>query len=403
MTDIPAIAGGTPVRKELLPQAKPSFSEDDRQAVINVLDNNVLKDGPKVKEFEKEFARFIGTRYAYAVSSGAAGIHIALMAAAVGHKEEVVTSALVHPSTPTAIIHQGGMQTFADIDPSTYNMDIEELRKRISLRTVAILPVHFAGRPCNMEEITKVAGENHVDVIEDASHALGAEFKGKKIGTISPLTVFSFDGPQGVYTGEGGMVVTDSEELYSWLAVFGNGGIVTRREKLLRNQEPWHFEMQDRGYYYRMNEMQAALGLRQLKQADRFLEKRSQIAEQYNKAFAGMQQFQIPAGIKEGKHAWHFYIIALRLENLKATRLEIYNALRAENIGVGVQYMPAFLHPYFKWVGHPDICSMEESLAPRAENIYGRMLSLPLFPAMSQKDVNDVIEAVYRVMTYYSL
>jgi len=403
MADKPALAGGKPVREKLLPQVKPSIKQDDKQAVKQVLDHDILKDGPVVKEFEQEFARYVGARYAYAVSSGPAGIHIALMAAAVGHMEEVITSPLVHPSTPSAIKHQGGMQTFADIDPQTYNMDPQELRKVMSLRTVAVMPVHFAGRPCDMEAIADIAQQNQVEVIEDASHALGAEFKGNKIGSISPLTVFSFDGPQGVYTGEGGMVVTDSKELHAWLSVFGSGGIVTDRERLLRNEEPWHFEMQDRGFYYRMNEMQAALGLRQLGHADWFLTRRREIAETYNDAFAGMQQFFTPATFDDGKHAWHYYIIALRPENLKATRLEIYNALRAENIGVGVQYMPAFMHPYFKWVGHPDICNLEGSLAPKAEGLYDIFLSLPLFPAMSRQDADDVVEAIYKVMTYYAV
>jgi len=403
MAEIPAVAGGTPVRKKLLPQASPCLNEEDKQLVAQVLNSGILKNGPMVKEFEEHFARYVGARYAFAVSSGAAGIHIALMAAAVGHGEEVITSPLVHPSTPGAILHQHGMHTFADIDLYTYNVDPEEIREKLSLRTVALMPVHFAGRPCDMDAIQEIARENNLEVIEDASHALGAEFKGKKIGTLSSFTVFSFDGPQGLFTGEGGMVVTNSEELHFWLSVFGNGGIVSSPEKLLRREGPWHFEMQDRGFYYRMNEMQAALGLSQLKQADNFLRRRREIAQTYNRAFAGLEQFYVPAPFEEGEHAWYYYIIALRPENLKATRLEIYNALRAENIGVDVHYMPAFLHPYFKWVGHPDVCTLEGSIAPRAENLYNRLLTLPLFPGMSQRDIDDVVEAVYRVMKYYAV
>lgn len=403
MTAIPAVAGGKPVREKLLPLASPSLNEEDKQAVMQVLDSGNLKNGPMVREFEENFARYVGARYAVAVSSAAAGLHIALMAAAVGHEEEVITSPLVHPSTPAAILHQHGMHTFADIDPETYNVDPEEIRKKVSSRTVALMPVHFAGRPCDMEAIQDIARENKLEVIEDASHALGAEYRGKKIGTLSSLTVFSFSGPQGVYTGEGGMVVTDSEELYFWLLVFRNGGIVTDPQKLSRREGPWHFEMQDRGFYYQMTEMQAALGLSQLKRAGEFAARRREIAEIYNAAFAGMEQFDLPAPFHGGKHSWYYYIIALRPENLKAARLEIYNALRAENIGVGVHYMPAFLHPYFKWVGHPDVCTLEGSLCPRAENLYSRLLTLPLFPGMTRQDVEDVIEAVHRVMKYYAV
>lgn len=403
MNDRPAIAGGIPVRDSMLPQARPIIDAEGRRAVESVLNNGCLKAGPAVKEFEEKFARYIGTRFACAVSSAAAGIHISLMAAAVGHGEEVITSPLVHPGTPVAIIHQQGMHTFADVDPKTYNIDPEDLLQKISLRTVALMPVHFAGRPCEMDKILKAARENNLEIIEDASHALGAKYKGKKIGTLSPLTVFSFDSPQGIYTGEGGMVVTDSEELHSWLSVFSNGGIVHSPEKFLGQDWPWHFEMQDRGFYYRMNEMQAALGQSQLKDVDTYLERRQKIARMYNMAFAGMEQFDTPASCDQGEHAWYYYIIALRTENLKAGRLEIYNALRAENIGVDVHYMPAFMHPYFKWVGHPDICTLEGSIAPRAEDLYHRFLTLPLFPAMTRQDIDDVIAAVHKVMKYYAL
>lgn len=403
MADTLAVAGGTPVRSDFLPLAASYVTEDDKKAVRAVLDGGQLQSGKKVKEFEENFARYVGARYAVAVSSGAAGIHIALMAAAVGHGEEVITSPLVHPSTPAAILHQNGVHTFADVDPATFNLDPDEVGKKVSLRTVALMPVHFAGRPCDMEAIQKTASEHKLEVVEDASHALGAQYRGKMIGSLSSFTVFSFDAPQGVYTGEGGMVVTDSEEQYFWLRVFRNGGIVTEPEKLSRREGPWHFEMQDRGFYYRMGEMQAALGLSQLRRADWYLERRREIAEQYNRAFAGVEQFDIPVPCQEDRHAWYYYVIVLRPENLKATRLEIFNALRAEKIGVGVQYLPAFMQPYFKWVGHPDICSLEGSPCPRAEILYKRLITLPLYPAMSQQDVQDVIEAVLKVVKYYAV
>ncbi|MCF8010976.1 MAG: DegT/DnrJ/EryC1/StrS aminotransferase family protein [Clostridiales bacterium] len=399
----PAVLGGTPVRENFLPRAVSMIQEKDKKSVENILDTGQLKSGNKVREFEEGFARYVGTRYAVAVSSGAAGIHIALMAAALGHQEEVITSPLIHPSTPAAILHQHGVHIFTDVNSDTYNISPEKIQDNLSSRTSVIMPVHFAGRPCDMERISQIAGEKNLEVVEDASHALGAEFKNKKIGTLSPLTVFSFDEPQDVYTGGGGMVVTDSEELHFWLSIFCSGGIVSDTNNLSMQEGPWHFEMQDRGYFYQMNEMQAALGLSQLDNVDYFIERREEIAAIYNEAFTGCKQLYAPLPVKEGRHSWYYYIIKLCTETLKAGRLEIYNALRAENIGVEVHYMPAYMQPYFKWVGHPDVCTLDGRLCPAAEDLYESFLTLPLFPGMSRQDVQDVIDAVYKVLGYYAI
>lgn len=403
MSDLPAIAGGKPVRKKPLPLAEPDINKNDRIAIEKVLNSKNLTGDLLVTEFEERFAHYIGTRYAVAVSSGAAGIHIALMAAALGHEEEVITSALVHPSTPSAIIHQKGVHTFADIDPVTYNINPEEIKNKLSLRTMVLMPVHFAGRPCDLEAIMKIANENKLEVIEDASHALGAEYMGKKIGTLSPITVFSFDDSQGLCTGRGGMVVTDSEELYFWLSMFRNGGIVKEPGKLSRQEGPWYFEMQDLGYNYQMGEMNAALGISQLERVEWFTQRREEIAHMYNNAFIELEQVNLPVPFSKGRHSWYYYTLTLRYENLKASRLEIYNALRAENIEVDVYCMPAFMHPYFLWAGHPDVCTLEGSLCPNAENLYNKILTLPLFPSMTQQDVDDVINAVHKVIKYYAL
>lgn len=403
MTKIPAAAGGMPVRDRMLPLAVAQMTADDVRAVSGVLQRGMLGSGTMVREFEERVAEYVGARYAVAVSSGAAGLHVALMAAAVGHEDEVLTTPLTHPATANCILYQNGIHTFVDVDPATFNIDPVKTRYRVTGRTEAIIPVHFAGNPCELDALHQVAGENGLSVIEDAAHALGGEYAGRKIGALSDLTVFSFSDPQHCYTGEGGMVTTDSEELYQWMLVFRENGMVRDPGKLVRPEGPWREEMQDRGFNYRMTDMQAALGISQLARVDDFIARRTAIAERYNRALAGHPAVVLPRQNPRGRSTWHYYILALRMENLKADRTEIFNALRAENIGVGVHYLPVFLHPYYLWIGHPDVCTIEGSLCPLAEDLYNRFISLPLFPAMTDQDAGDVLEAVCRVLDYYSI
>ncbi|MCL6636105.1 MAG: DegT/DnrJ/EryC1/StrS family aminotransferase, partial [Peptococcaceae bacterium] len=379
------------------------IEDEDIAAVEQVLRNGPLDDGPKVAEFEREFAAYVGARYAVAVSSGAAGLHIAAAAAGIAHREEVITSPIAPLAAACCALYQGAAAVFADIDIHTYNMDPAEVEVKISPLTRAIVAVHFAGQPCDLDAIHLLAGKHGLAVIEDATCALGAEYKGKRVGALSDLTVFSFHHPGGVAVGEGGMVTTDSEELYGWLKLFRNNGIVTEPEMMTRYEGPWYFEMQELGYSYRMPEAAAALGITQLKKADKFLRRREEIASFYNESFRGIRTLTIPGVLEGVRPAWQMYVLGLRLERLKADRLEIFNALRAENIGVEVHYPPLFRHPYFIWQGHKDICTLEGSLCPRAEDLYQTFISLPIFPAMSRRDAEDVVEAVMKVVAYYSL
>lgn len=403
MSDKPAVAGGKPVREQMLPLAGASINEDDIQAVTNVLQGGNLSCGEMVRQFEKAVADYVGTKYAVAVSSAAAGLHIALMASAVGHEEEVITSPLTHPATSNCILYQGGIHTFADINPNTFNIDPEIVGIKINSRTEALIPVHFAGNPSDLESLHKLAHKHNLVVIEDAAHALGGEYNGKKIGSLSDLTVFSFSSPQHCYTGEGGMVTTDSEELCEWMLIFRENGLVSDPQKMIRSEGPWRIEMQDRGYNYRMTEIQAALGISQLKRVDEFIDRRAVIAKKYNQALSKHRAVVLPLQNNKGRSTWYYYVLALRPEYLKASRTEIFHALQAENIGVGVHYLPVFLHPYYLWIGHPDVCTLEGSLCPMAEDLYNRLLTLPLYPSMTEQDVDDVIVALSRVLNYYSI
>lgn len=403
MTSKPAVAGGVPVRDSMLPLAAAELKEEDERAVVEVLRKRKLGTGEKVREFENAVAEYVGAKYAVAVSSGAAGLHIALMAAAVGHEDEVITTPLTHPATSNCILYQNGVHIFVDVDPATFNIDAAKVKFRITGRTQALIPVHFAGNPSDLAALHELAEKNNLTVIEDAAHALGGEYDGRKIGSLSDLTVFSFSDPQHCYTGEGGMVTTNSEELYQWMLVFRENGMVSDPKKLVRQEGPWRVEMQDRGYNYRMTDLQAALGISQLARVEDYILRRTAIAERYNNAFKGHPAVELPQQNPRGRSTWHYYIVALRMENLKASRAEILHALRKENIEASVHYLPVFLHPYYLWIGHPDVCTIEGSLCPVAEDLYNRFLTLPLYPSMTDRDVNDVIEAVGRVLEYYSI
>ncbi|SHJ02591.1 UDP-4-amino-4,6-dideoxy-N-acetyl-beta-L-altrosamine transaminase [Desulfofundulus thermosubterraneus] len=397
---IPAIDGGEPVRETYLPYARQWIEEDDVEAVTRVLRGDWLTTGPTLAEFEKQFAARVGARYAVAFSSGTAALHAACFAAGVGRGDEVITSPITFVASANCALYLGAKPVFADIDPRTYNIDPAEIEKKITPQTKAIIPVHFTGQPCDLDAIHALAEKHNLVVIEDACHALGAEYKGQPIGCLSDMTVFSFHPVKHITTGEGGMVTTNSGELYQWLLLFRNHGITRDRELMVEDQGPWYYEMLDVGYNYRLTDIQAALGLSQLRKLDRFLERRREIARTYNEAFASLPEVEIPYQAPYGRSSWHLYVLALNLNLLKVGRREVFEALRAENIGVNVHYIPVYRHPYYRWLGDPDSCSLSGFYCFHAEELYERIITLPLYPAMSDGDVRDVITAVRRVIAW---
>jgi len=398
--ELPAVAGGRPVRDDFLPYARQWIEEDDVAAVNKVLRGDWLTTGPAVAEFEREFAARVGAAFAVAVSSGTAALHAACFAAGVGRGDEVITSPLTFVASANCALFLGARPVFADVDPKTYNISPKEIEKKITPQTKAIVPVHFTGQPCDLEPIHEIARRHNLVVIEDAAHALGAAYKGRPVGGLSDLTVFSFHPVKHITTGEGGMVTTNDEELYQWLLLFRNHGIVREREMLVEDQGPWYYEVQDLGYNYRLTDIQAALGLSQLKKLDRFLARRRRIAALYNEAFAALPEVEVSYQAPYADSAWHLYVLALRPERLRKSRREIFEALRAENIGVHVHYLPVYRHPFYRWLGDPDSCTLEGFYCPCAEELYERIITLPLFPAMSDRDAADVIAAVYKVISW---
>jgi len=397
---LPAVAGGRPVREKMLPYARQWVEEDDIAAVARVLRGDWLTTGPTVAEFERRFADRVGARYAVALSSGTAALHAACFAAGVGRGDEVITSPMTFVASANCALFLGAKPAFADIDPRTYNIDPAEIEKKITPHTKAIIPVHYTGQPCDLDAIHAIARRHNLTVIEDAAHALGAEYKGRPVGSISDMTVFSFHPVKHITTGEGGMVTTDDAELYQWLLLFRSHGITRDPEMMTENEGPWYYEALDLGFNYRLSDIQAALGISQLAKLDRFLARRREIAARYNDAFAELPAVQIPYQAPYGRSAWHLYVLSLRLEELRKGRREIFDALRAENIGVNVHYIPVYHHPYYRWLGDPDSCSLQGFYCYQAEELYRRIITLPLFPAMTDRDAADVIAAVRRVLAW---
>jgi UDP-4-amino-4,6-dideoxy-N-acetyl-beta-L-altrosamine transaminase len=392
-----AIHGGTPVREAYLPYGRHSIDEDDISAVVEVLRSDWLTTGPKIGEFEEAFASRVGARYAVSFSSGTAALHGAAFAAEIGAGDEAITSPLTFAATANCILYQGGKPVFADVRGDTLNLDPELTARSITSRTKALLPVDYAGHPADLEALLRIADRHGLIVIEDACHALGAEHRGRRVGSISHMTVFSFHPVKHLTTGEGGMVTTDNPNFADTLRKFRNHGISSNaRERQSRAQ--WHYEMVLLGYNYRLTDIACALGLSQVLKLENNLQRRRQIAARYATALHVIPGLQLPVTLDDVLPAWHLYPIRLKLEQLSATRDKIFSALRAENIGVNVHYIPVHLHPYYK--DRFGYCGGE---FPVAENACERLISLPLFHGMSDQDVTDVLRAMSKVESEYSI
>ncbi len=392
-----AINGGKPVSDKLLPYGHQWIDEEDIKAVSEVLRSDWITQGSKVVEFEKKFASYVDAHYAVAVSSGTAALHTACFAAQIEKSDEVITSPITFAASANCVLYQGGTPVFADIDADTLNTDPLEIKKKIIGKTKALIPVDFTGRPADLEKILQIAKDNNLLVIEDASHALGATYKDTKIGSISDMTIFSFHPVKHITTGEGGMITTNNKVYYEKLKLFRTHGITKDKDKLLNYDGPWYYEMQELGYNYRLTDFQCALGLSQLKKIDKIITRRREIVNKYNSEFKNMPEVKIPEiNPADSNPVWHIYMIQVNLERLKVDRREIFEALRAENIGVNVHYIPVHLQPYYqKRFGY------RRGDFPKAEIYYSRAITLPVFPKMSDKDNDDVVAGVKKVINHY--
>ena len=391
-----AIHGGTPVREKLLPYGRQSLDDEDIQAVVEVLKSDWLTTGPKIAEFEEQFAAWIGARHAVSFSSGTAALHGAAFAAGLGPGDEAITTPLTFCATANCILYQGATPVFADVSPDTLNLDPDEVSRTLSARVKAIIAVDYAGHPAALDELAGMAKRHGALLIEDACHALGAEYRGKRVGGIADMTVFSFHPVKHLTTGEGGMVATNDARLAETLRRFRNHGISSEaRQRQEAGQ--WFYEMVLLGFNYRLTDIACALGLSQLTKLGPNLARRREIAARYTAAFRSVPGLILPSVRAEVNPAWHLYPIRLDLAKLTADRGQIFRALRAENIGVSVHYIPVHLHPYYRnQFGHKDgECAV-------AEAAYERLISLPMFHGMTDADVADVVGAVSKVVSHYA-
>lgn len=374
--------------KKLLPYGHQSIDGSDIASVVRVLKSDWITQGPAVLQFEQAIARYCGVTYAVAFSSGTAALHAAYEAAGIKQGDEVITTPMTFAATANAIVYCGGKPVFADIQEDTLNIDPEEVIGKITKRTKAIAPVDFAGHPAELDRIRSIARKHNLLVIEDAAHALGSMYKGKRVGSLSDMTMFSFHPVKVITTGEGGMIVTNKKDLYEKLKTLRNHGIVKRPEK-----GPWYYEIENLGNNYRITDFQCALGLSQMKKLDRFIRRRRGIVTQYNRAFSKMKKIIVPVEKPYAKSAYHLYPIRLRLELLDVGRREVFEALQKKGLGVQVHYIPVHLHPFYrKTFGY------KKGDFPKAEQYYEQAITLPLFPAMTSGQVNDVVRTVREVL-----
>ncbi len=391
-----ALHGGTPVRAKLLPYGRQSVDEEDIAAVVETLRSDWLTTGPKVSEFEEAFAAWVGARYAVSFSSGTAALHGAAFAAGIETGDEAITSPLTFAATANCVLYQGGKPVFADVQEDTLNINPERVSKCVTSRTKVLLPVDYAGHPADLDELRSIADRHGLTIVEDACHALGAEHRGRRVGSISHMTVFSFHPVKHLTTGEGGMVATDNLRFADTLRKFRNHGISSEaRERQAQGQ--WHYEMVLLGFNYRLTDIACALGLRQLSKLESNLARRREIAAKYNDALRGLTGVVAPKAQKDVLPAWHLYPVRMDLNSLSAGRGEIFQALRAENIGVNVHYIPVHLHPYYR-----NRFGYKPGDYPVAESAYERLISLPMFHGMTDRDVDDVINAVRKVVSEYT-
>ncbi|MGC2019686.1 MAG: UDP-4-amino-4,6-dideoxy-N-acetyl-beta-L-altrosamine transaminase [Candidatus Sulfotelmatobacter sp.] len=389
--EVLAIDGGSPVRKTMLPYGRQSISEDDIQAVVDVLRSDWLTTGPKVAEFEEALAARVGAKYAVAFSSGTAALHGAVFAAGLKPGDEAITSPLTFAATANCVLYQGAHAVFSDVSPDTLNLDPDRLAERITPNTRAVLPVDYAGHPADLDRILALAERHGLTVIEDACHALGAEYKGRRTGSIAHMSVFSFHPVKHVATGEGGMVTTDRTDLAESLRRFRNHGISSdARTRQAAGQ--WHYEMVLLGFNYRLTDVACALGISQLKKLEANLARRREIAARYTAAFQDLRGVVTPSVRPDVNPAWHLYPVRFNTSQLRRDRAHVFRALRAENIGVNVHYIPVHLHPYYR-----DRFGYQGGEYPVAETAYEQLISLPMFHGMTEQDVEDVIAAVSKV------
>lgn len=392
----PAYAGGKPVRETKLYYGHQYLDEKDVQAVVDVLHSDYLTCGPKITELEQRLCDLTGAKYAVVCSNDTAALHIACMAAGVSAGDEVVTTPITFLASANCALYCGAKPVFADIDEETYNIDPKEIEKALTSRTKAVVAVDYTGQVVDLDTIMETCHKQNVVVIEDAAHSIGTLYKGRPVGSVADMTTFSFHPVKTVTAGEGGAILTDNEEYYRKLLLYRSHGMTRDPAQMTKESEGgWYYQMIDLGYNYRMTDMQAALLLSQLDKLPMFRKRRKEIVARYNEAFSQIPELTVQQELESSDTTRHLYILRIKPEKLSIDRRGFFDAMAAENIMCNVHYIPIYLQPFYQQMGYP------KGLCPKAEKLYNEMMSLPLYYAMTDQDVEDVITAVQKIVGYY--
>ena len=391
-----AINGGTPVRKEKLYYGKQWIDEDDVKAVAEALTDDLITCGPRVAALEKKLCEVTGAKFAVAVSNGTAALHCACIAAGIGAGDEVITSPITFAASANCAVYVGATPAFADIDPETYNIDPDSIEAHITDKTKAVVAVAYTGQSVEYGRIQKICDKHGLILITDAAHAIGTKYNGQPVGSIGDMTCFSFHPVKTVTSGEGGAITTNDPELYKKLRLASQHGIVRNPDDLVHESDgAWYYEMQELGFNYRLTDIQSALLISQLAKLKKFSDRRKEIVNKYNEAFKDVPEIIVQKEIPESDTTRHLYVIQLDLDKLKCTRREFFDALSAENVQPQVHYVPVYYFPFYEKRGY------KKGLCPEAEKLYNGMMSIPLYPLMTDSDVDDVITAVKKVVEGY--
>lgn len=392
----PAEIGGDPIRPDFLPFSLPLIGDEEEKEVLDTLRSGWLTTGPKTKKLEENFRDYLGSKYAICVNSCTSALHLSLVALGIKKGDEVITSPITWPSTANVIVHTGATPVFVDIDARTLNIDPSKIEKMITKKTKAVIPVHMAGQPCQMDKIHKIAKKYKLHVIEDAAHAIGAEFRNKKIGTLSNFSCFSFYPIKNMTTVEGGLVTTNNAEWAEKIRIYSLHGISADAWKRYDKSYKGKHEVIFPGFKYNMTDVQAAVGLHQLPKLGAFIKEREEMTYQYDNAFSQIEEISLIKSIPNIRHARHLYIIVLQLEKLKINRDDFMQALKKENIGSGLHFRSLHKQFYYK-----QTFKLKDSDLPNANYISDRVLSLPLYPKMNHYDIETVIKAVKKLINHY--
>ena len=396
--DKPAVCGGTPVRETKIFYGHQYLDQADYDAVLNVLKSDYLTCGPKINELEAKLCEITGAKYAVACSNGTAALHMAAMAAGIGQGDELITTPITFAASANCALYCGAKPVFADINEKTYNIDPASVEAKITPATKAVVAVDYTGQAVELERLMDICQKNGLVLIEDGAHSIGTKYNGQGVGSIADMTTFSFHPVKTITGGEGGAVLTNSEEYYQKLLHARSHGI-TRTPEFLENKEEggWYYEQIDLGYNYRMTDIQAGLIISQLDKLPMFSKRRKELVARYNAAFEGNDAITVQEEIPQSDTTRHLYILRINPEKLTINRREFFDALAAENICCNVHYIPVYYFPHYKRLGY------EKGLCPKAEKLYDEMITLPLYYGMSDEDCDDVIKAVEKITKYYRI